>query len=117
VLFRYVAQGKPPVLLEEVVPVSWSLSTGQPVEAGPLLDGPVGVGQKFADDVVDDARRALDGEALRERLGTVASERAAALATRHADLSAEWATGLDHVEPTSFDVVAITLVYPQVGAA
>lgn len=116
VLFRYVARGNPPVLLEEVVPVAWRLSDASATDPGPLLDGPVGTGRRHRDDIIDDARRVLGDPTLPGRLASTAQDRALSLAARHTDLAAEWAAGLDDVEATSHDLVALTVVYPQVGA-
>jgi ERCC4-related helicase len=117
VLFRYVAQGIPPVLLEEIVPIAYRLSDSNPVpNADDFLQAPTGPGYRHPDDIAEDAQQFLEDPGLRERLATVASDRAASLAQRHADLSADWANGLDHVEATSFDVVALTMLYRQVTA-
>jgi hypothetical protein len=58
----------------------------------------------------------LTDPTLRTRLAAVGEGRAVALAERHADLNDAWASGLDRVEPMSYDVVALTLVYPEVLA-
>jgi SNF2 family DNA or RNA helicase len=117
VLFRYVAQGNPPVLLEEVVPIAYRLSDNSPVEdAYALLAGEPGQGSVHRDDIVEDAEAVLTDPDLEPRLIAIAAERASTLGQRHADLSDDWANGLDHVDPTSFDVVAITLMYKEVTA-
>jgi hypothetical protein len=117
VLFRYVAQGNPPVLLEEVVPIACRLTDRTPVrDADALLRGATGQGFKHPDDITEDAEEVLTDPALGQRLSDIADERAANLAQRHADLSADWANGLDNVEATSFDLVALTLVYKEVSA-
>ena len=43
VLIRYVAHAKPPVLLEEIVPVAYRLSTGEELPADQLMTAPAGV--------------------------------------------------------------------------
>lgn len=117
VLFRYVAQGNPPVLLEEVVPIAYRLADNEPVpDADQLLRGPGGKGFKHPDDITEDAEKVLADPSLESRLSAIANERAANLAQRHADLSAVWANGLDNVQPTSFDVLALTLLYKEVTA-
>lgn len=114
VLFRYVAHGSPPVLLEELVPLAWERTSGRGTGPGPLLHGPPGAGGQARADIVEDAREVLDDPGLQVRLDLAAAQRAAALASRHADLSADWAAGLADVEATSRDLVALTLVYPEV---
>ena len=117
VLFRYVAQGNPPVLLEEVVPIAYRLADNSPVDdADALLQGPGGKGSKHPDDIAEDAEEVLTDPTLATRLAVIAEERATSLAQRHADLSADWANGLDDVQTTSFDVVALTLIYKEVTA-
>ena len=116
-LFRYVAQGNPPVLLEEVVPIAYRLADKAPVDnADALLQTSGGKGFKHPDDIREDAEEVLTDPDLETRLQSIASERAANLAQRHADLSADWANGLDNVQTTSFDVVALTLIYKEVIA-
>lgn len=115
VLFRYVAQGNPPVLLEEIVPIAFRLTDNRLVDnADDVLMKPSGKGFKHPDDIAEDAEVVLSDSTLQARLSMIANERAANLALRHADLSADWASGLDNVETTSFDVVALTLVYREV---
>jgi hypothetical protein len=114
VLVRYVADAKPPVLLEEIVPVAYRLSTGEELPADQLITAPAGAGTQYRDDVLEDAIAALDDPALSGRLNTMAHERAGALAERHSTLIAKWAEGLAQVAPTSTDLVALTLLYPQV---
>ncbi|SFK86044.1 SNF2 family N-terminal domain-containing protein [Geodermatophilus ruber] len=116
VLFRYVARGNPPVLLEEIVPLAYRLSDGSPVpDPWPLLTGPGGAGQQYRDDLIEDARDVLRDPDLRPRLDRLAAARARTVAEHHAGLSAEWANGLDDVEATSADLIAVTLVYPEVA--
>ena len=117
VLFRYVTHGNPPVLLEELVPVAYRLLDGSEVEnVTDLLLGDAGHGTKDRSDIEEDAREVLTDPTLRPRLGAVGAGRAVALAQQHADLNQAWASGLDQVEPMSYDVVALTLVYPEVRA-
>ena len=49
-----------------------------------------------------------------DRLNKIAQKRADALAKRHSSLIAKWAEGLTQVAPTSTDLVALTLLYPEV---
>lgn len=114
VLVRYVAEAKPPVLLEEIVPVAYKLSTGEELPADPLMTAPAGAGTQYRDDVLEDATAALGDPTLSGRLNTMAHKRADALAERHSTLIAKWAEGLAQVAPTSTDLVALTLLYPQV---
>lgn len=116
VLFRYVAHGEPPVLMEEVAPIAWRVSTGEPVDPFPLITTPPGKGHQAREDIVEQAEEILTDPTLHDYILAVAQQRAAELAKRHADLSADWAAGLEHVESTSQDVVALTVVYPEVKA-
>lgn len=113
-LIRYVAHAEPPVLLEELVPIGYQLSTGDTLDAAPLLAAAAGAGSKHRDDVLEDTAHVLEDPQLRDRLHAVAAQRATTLAQRHSSLVATWANGLTQVEPTSTDLVAVTLLYPQV---
>lgn len=113
-LIRYVAHADPPVLLEELVPIGYQLSTGDSVDPTALLSAPAGAGSQHRDDVLEDTAHVLADPELRDRLQAVALRRAATLADRHASLVAAWANGLSQVEPTSTDLVAMTMFYPQV---
>ncbi|TDL03287.1 helicase-related protein [Mycobacterium paragordonae] len=114
VLVRYVADAKPPVLLEEIVPVAYKLSNGEELPADQVMTAPAGAGTQHRDDVLEDATAALGDPALPGRLKTMAHKRADVLAERHSTLIAKWAEGLGQVAPTSTDLVALTLLYPQV---
>lgn len=115
-LIRYVANATPPVLLEEVVPVAFSLSSGAEIASDALLDAPLGKGTQHRDDVMADAAEVLADGSLRTRLDEVAVHRAQVLAERHSELVAGWARGLDEVVPTSVDLIALTLLYPEVSS-
>lgn len=116
VLFRYVANADPPVLLEELVPLAHRTSDpGQALDATVVLSAEPGRGAPFVGDVRDDAADALSAPDLNGRLDEVAAQRATMLAERHGRLTAAWAEGLADVQPTSHDLVAITLVYPEVA--
>ncbi|CAL8979769.1 RNA polymerase-associated protein RapA [Propionicimonas sp. T2.31MG-18] len=115
VLFRYVANADPPVLLEELVPLAQRTSDpGQTLDAATVLSAAPGRGAPYVGDVRDDAADTLSDPGLDARLTQVAGERASMLAERHGRLTAAWADGLADVQPTSHDLVAITLVYPEV---
>ncbi|MDY6869406.1 MAG: hypothetical protein SV966_02185 [Actinomycetota bacterium] len=113
-LIRYVAHARPPVLLEEIVPVAYRLSTGEELAADPLITAAAGAGTQHRDDVLEDTTRILTDPSLRDRLTETAQKRADALAKRHSSLIAAWADGLTQVTPTSTDLVAVTALYPQV---
>lgn len=116
VLFRYVANADPPVLLEELVALAQRTSDPtEGLDADLVINAAAGRGAPFVDDVRDDAAAALADDDLQVRLDRVASDRAAALASRHSQLTAAWAAGLADVQPTSRDLVALTLVYPEVA--
>ena len=115
-LIRYLARADPPVLLEELVPLAcpvWgdSLHVTDPAA---LMSGPQRDPAKDAEDVADAAEALLARSDLRSRLAIHTSDRAAQLAARHRGLDAPWAEGLGHVEVMSCDLVAVTLVYPEV---
>ncbi|WP_066374664.1 helicase-related protein [Herbidospora mongoliensis] len=114
VLFRYVAKAEPPVLLEEIVPIGCRTSENTTFDAEAVMAAPAGSGTRHRDDVLDDATDILHASDLRERLDRVAAQRATELSRRHAQLSAAWAHGLERVEPTSLDLVAVTVIYPEV---
>jgi hypothetical protein len=115
-LIRYVARGEPPVLLEEmaslVLPI-WG--DGPTSSAADALEGPPGNGGKSPAELTADATEVLSRPDLAERLDAFAAERCSSLATRHAELEEDWARGLDDVEVMSLDLVAVTLVYPEVA--
>ena len=114
VLIRYVPQAQPPVLLEEIIPVAYRMSSGEELPTTPLLDAAAGAGTQHRDDVLEDAATVLTDPALRTRLSEVAQKRAESLAQRHSSLTAEWAQGLAQVSPTSTDLIAVTIFYPEV---
>jgi ERCC4-related helicase len=117
VLFRYVAHGNPPVLLEEVVPIAHRLADNSAVDnPDELLTSAAGRGTIHPSDIEEDAAEVLSDPTFEARLRAIADERAARLSERHADLSADWANGLDNVQTTSFDVIALTVVYKEVTA-
>jgi len=117
VLMRYVARGNPPVLLEELVAVPLAVY-GQTVDpdAADYLRGPLGRGSKDRDDIEEDATAVLNRPGLRDEIAAAAAGRAGTMAARHAELDGDWAAGLDDVTPMSLDLVALTLVYPEVKA-
>lgn len=117
VLMRYVARGNPPVLLEELVPVPLPVY-GDDVDPDVVahLAGPVGSGSKDNDDVQEDAQAVLGRPGLRDEIARIAADRADTMALRHSELDDEWAAGLDDVTAMSQDLVALTLVYPEVVA-
>jgi hypothetical protein len=114
VLIRYVAHAQPPVLLEEIVPVAYGLSSGEELAAGPLVNAAPGSGTQHRDDVLEDTTAVLTEPSLRNWLSRTAQKRADALAERHSSLIAAWADGLAQVTATSTDLVAVTLLYPDV---
>jgi hypothetical protein len=117
VLMRYVARANPPVLLEELVPVALPVY-GDALDpaAAAHLSGPAGRGVKDREDLREDAAAVLGRPGLRGDIAKAAAERAESMARRHAELDDAWAEGLDDVTPMSQDVVALTLVYPEVKA-
>ena len=115
VLFRYVANAEPPVLLEEIVPLGYRTRDNTAFDAETVLAAPAGSGTRHRDELLDDATGFLHAPDLRGRLAHVAEQRSNQLAHRYAQLSAPWAHGLDRVEPTSFDLVAVTIIYPEVA--
>jgi hypothetical protein len=115
VLFRYVANAQPPVLLEEIVPLGYRTSDDAAFDAEAALAAPAGYGTRHRGEVLDDATEILHAPELRDRLARVAQQRSDQLAQRYAQLSAPWAHGLDRVEPTSLDLVALTIIYPEVA--
>lgn len=116
VLYRYVANAEPPVLLEELIPLAYRTTDGHPVDPDTLLGAPSGTGSPYPDDVRDDAHEILTDPGLGSRLEQVGAERGRALADRHGQLTAAWAEGLSDVTPTSHDLVAVTVIYPQVSS-
>lgn len=116
VLFRYVANADPPVLLEELLPLAFHAGDGNPLDANAALSASAGQGTVYAGDVRADAAAALADPDLEAHLTATANQRASDLASRHAELTAAWADGLTDVRPTSRDLVALTLHYPEVTA-
>ncbi len=114
VLMRYVARGNPPVLLEELVSVVLPVYGDPDPDAVGHLTGPLGRGIKDRDDVEEDAAAVLLRPGLTSEIAAVAASRAGSMAERHAELDDAWAAGLDDVTPMSQDLVALTLVYPEV---
>ncbi|SDD26297.1 SNF2-related protein [Auraticoccus monumenti] len=115
VLMRYVARGTPPVLLEELVPVVLPVyGDALDPDAVQHLRGRAGAGLKDRHDLQEDAKAVLCRQTVRNDIAAVATARAASMAERHAELDDKWAAGLNDVTPMSQDLVALTLVYPEV---
>ena len=114
VLARYVAAGDPPVLLEEIIPVSLPVWGNDEVPPGAqlLTSADSNHGRPHAE-LAEATRAVLARDDLRPTVASVVQERAAALAVKHSALEEEWAQGLDHVEPVSWDVVAATICFPR----
>ncbi|MCL1599029.1 MAG: hypothetical protein M3094_07585, partial [Actinomycetia bacterium] len=113
ILTRYVAQGDPPVLLEELVPVAIPVyGDGSVPDVGELSDPPPGPGSRTTDEIADDSRALLDRSDLTDQISIVLEERRAAIADTHADLEAPWSRGLENVDIASWDLTAVTILYP-----
>ena len=64
----------------------------------------------------EDAQAVLGRPGLRDEIARIAADRADTMALRHSELDDDWAAGLDDVTAMSQDLVALTLVYPEVVA-
>ena len=114
VLARYVAQGEPPVLLEELVPVAVPVyGNGEVPDGKDLLHpneilGPA----RTTLEVVEAAATVLARPDLEDRIGGAIEQRRQAIAEAHREIAAPWSKGLDRVELASWDLVAVTVLYP-----
>lgn len=116
VLARYVARGEPPVLLEELVDVAVPVwGNGAAADPFALMSAAVASGTKTADDIREDAADLLARVDLTSRIEAAVQARSAGLAARHEALDAQWAAGLSDVEVMSWDLIAVTVVYPEVA--
>jgi superfamily II DNA or RNA helicase len=117
VLARYVATGDPPVLLEEILHVSLPVWGDEPVPTGSQLISTIGYDHgRPHGELAQAAESALSRVDLRPVVERLVAKRAVTLGAKHSTLEEEWARGLDHVEPVSWDVVAATVCFPRGGS-
>jgi hypothetical protein len=117
VLARYVAAGNPPVLLEELLPISLSVWGDDSIPSARHLIGTLGLDRGHDRIELNEAASELLGrQDLDAVVETAAAEQAQALANRHATIDAPWAQGLDDVSVVSWDVLALTICYPRTAS-
>jgi superfamily II DNA or RNA helicase len=113
VLARYVTGSAPPVVLEELVPVSspvWDDET--PPAPQLLIQAEAAQGTYTAGDVTEAVQELLN-RAEHDRIEDELERRRAGLAARHSRLDGAWAAGLEDVRVASWDPVAITILFPS----
>jgi ERCC4-related helicase len=115
-LIRYAARTDPPVLLEELMPMSCPVygDGPQPPPATTVLAGPPRDAPKDAEDIADAAEVLFARADLDDRINDHTRRRAAQLSSGYDELDAAWAEGLSQVEVMSCDVVAATIVWPEI---
>jgi hypothetical protein len=115
VLARYVTASSPPVVLEELVPVTSSVwDDGTPPAPDVLLAGPVAAAPYTARDVAEAAEELLDhDDQLRAKIEAELEQRRVGIAERHSRLDGAWAAGLEDVRVASWDPVAISILFPS----
>lgn len=113
ILARYVALGDPPVLLEELTQIASPIFGDHDVPSAESLSRPSpGAGTRSSREVSEDAHELIDRPDLPDRVEAAVQARRDEIAAMHADLEAPWAKGLDRVEVASWDLVAVTVLYP-----
>jgi superfamily II DNA or RNA helicase len=113
ILARYVTSSTPPVVLEELVAVSFPVwDDGTPPEPDALFAGDQVAAGYGATDVADAAAEVLARSGLRPRIEAELERRRAGFAERHSRLEGGWAAGLEDVSVASWDPLAITIFFP-----
>ena len=114
VLARYVTSSAPPVVLEELVPVScpvWSDSAAAGADA--LFAAAAAASRHSASDVSEAAAELLARDDIRPRIEAELETRRAGFAERHSRIKGGWAVGLEDVSVASWDPLAITVFFPD----
>lgn len=117
VLTRFVTESDPPVLMEELVPVAYLPHSGMKAATDPLellRAAPAPLKWSHAD-AVEAATDALGCAQLDQLVAAAVESRKQALLKRQQDManvSADWARGMDRVNVASQDLLTLTLLIP-----
>ncbi len=129
VLARLVVATDPPNIVEELIPVAFSLDgevLGWGDEIRPLENAPLTAERLPAADVQEDLATMLGLPTLRRSLAEVIETRRTALAAERSELrkriegpniaNVRWLTGIDQIQTGSFDLLTVTILYPPTEA-
>lgn len=126
VLARYVVASEPPNIVEEMIPLALALEgdlLGWGEAARALQDAPLTAERLPLGDVQEDLAALLGLPGLHETLASVVEARRTALAAERRELrqrvegpdtaGGRWLRGIDQIETGSFDLLTVTLYYPE----